>query len=208
MSGTLTEQEKFWKGEFGAGYMERNASFDIENAKKAWRLMLAKAKGIQSVLECGSNIGRNLQALKGVLPQADLSLIEINEEAYWKAVKSITPKHAFNGPILGTPFEPRSFDLTFTCGVLIHISPENLEANMRKMFDLSKKYVLVCEYFSRSPQEVSYHGHSRRLFKCDFGKYFLEKFSVKILDYGFLWSHEYEAGGFDDMTWWLFEKKS
>ena len=40
----------------------------------------------------------------------------------------------------------------------------------------------------------------------DFGKLFLENFDVKVVDYGFLWGVEYDVAGFDDITWWLFEK--
>ena len=207
MNVPLTEQEKFWKGEFGAGYMERNTSFDLENTRKAWKLMLAKAQNVASALECGSNIGRNLDALKGAYPKTELSLIEINEEAFRKVSEKIKPALSFNGPIASSDFPSGRFDLTFTCGVLIHIAPESLEANLQKMFEYSKRYILICEYFSRTPQELSYHGQARKLFKCDFGKFFLQRFPVKTVDYGFLWAEEFESGGFDDMTWWLFEKK-
>jgi hypothetical protein len=46
-----------------------------------------------------------------------------------------------------------------------------------------------------------------RLFKRDFGKLFLENFSAELIDYGFLWGHIYDDAGFDDITWWLFEKR-
>jgi hypothetical protein len=44
------------------------------------------------------------------------------------------------------------------------------------------------------------------LFKRDFGKYMLDNFSLKLIDYGFLWSVEYDKAGFDDQNYWLFEK--
>jgi hypothetical protein len=53
---------------------------------------------------------------------------------------------------------------------------------------------------------VEYQGEPDKLFKRDFGKLFIENFGVKLLDYGFLWGHIYDAAGFDDITWWLFEK--
>jgi hypothetical protein len=34
----------------------------------------------------------------------------------------------------------------------------------------------------------------------------MENFPLKLLDYGFLWGHLYDSAGFDDITWWLFEK--
>lgn len=202
-----TEQELFWKGKFGSGYAARNDGFDQRVAAKAWRIMLRRARGIQSVLECGSNIGRNLGTLRRVLPRASQALIEIFPEAYRVAVDRVKPKQSFCGSILESHFKPASFDLVFTCGVLIHIAPGELEANCRKIVDYSKKYVLVSEYFNRTPVSIDYHGQKDKLFKRDFGKFYLENFKLKLVDYGFLWSHEFEAAGFDDMTWWLFCKK-
>lgn len=207
MTRTLNEQEAFWKGDFGAGYMQRNAEFDMRVAERGWRTMLAKTSGVRSMLECGSNLGRNLMAIRRIDPSIRLGLIEINPQAYAKAVESVKPETHFNGPILDAPFADSSFDLTFICGVLIHIAPQDLEANIGRMVRASSKYVLICEYFSRTPSEVVYHGQANKLFKRDFGKFALEHFPLKVVDYGFLWSQEYEAGGFDDMTWWLFEKK-
>jgi hypothetical protein len=55
---------------------------------------------------------------------------------------------------------------------------------------------------------LEYQGEKDKLFKRDFGRYLMEHFDVKLLDYGFLWGHEYDHSGFDDITYWLFEKKS
>jgi len=52
-----------------------------------------------------------------------------------------------------------------------------------------------------------YYWQKNKLFKQDFGKLFIENFSVKPVDYGFLWGHIYDKAGFDDITWWLFEKE-
>ena len=62
-------------------------------------------------------------------------------------------------------------------------------------------------YFNRTPVMIEYQGQTNKLFKRDFGRLFLEKFPVEVVDYGFLWGHVYDAAGFDDVTWWLFKKK-
>ena len=54
---------------------------------------------------------------------------------------------------------------------------------------------------------LDYQGQKNRLFKRDFGKLIIENFPVKLLDYGFHWGHIYDAAGFDDITWWIFEKR-
>jgi len=92
-------------------------------------------------------------------------------------------------------------------GVLIHINPDDLNANIQKVFSYSKKYLLIGEYFNRTPVMIEYQGQKNRLFKRDFGKLFLKNFSAELNDYGFLWGHIYDDAGFDDITWWLFEKR-
>ena len=91
--------------------------------------------------------------------------------------------------------------------MLIHIHPDDIEANMKKMFNYSRRYILIAEYFNRTPVMIEYRGEKDKLFKQDFGKFFIERFNVSLIDYGFLWGHLYDQAGFDDITWWLFEKK-
>jgi hypothetical protein len=92
--------------------------------------------------------------------------------------------------------------------VLIHINPDDLIETMANMFRLSSRYILICEYFNRTPITINYKGESDRLFKRDFGKLFMENFDCKIIDYGFLWGQEFDDAGFDDITYWLFEKSN
>lgn len=201
------EQENFWAKTYTERYIERNSRFDNELALKAWRQMLGKAEGIGSILECGSNIGRNIGFLEQLLPDAKKSIIELAAEPYRIVTSRYTLDQSFNGSIAASDFAPASFDLVFTNGVLIHIHPDEVVANMRKMFDYSRRYILIGEYFNRTPVMIEYQGESDRLFKSDFGKTFVMNFNVQVVDYGFLWGHEFDDGGFDDITWWLFEKR-
>lgn len=202
-----SEQEKFWHSNFNSDYIKRNSEFNSESGIKAWKQMLRKADGIDSILECGSNIGRNIFFLEPVLPEAKKSIIEINEEAFNIAKQNLKLEFAVNSPILDAALPVNYFDLVFTMGVLIHIDPVQLPAHANKLFDLSKKYILIGEYFNRTPVMIEYHGEQNKLFKRDFGKLFLENLSLEIVDYGFLWGNEYDCAGFDDITYWLFRKK-
>jgi pseudaminic acid biosynthesis-associated methylase len=202
----MNEQETFWAHEYAGEYIDKNAEFESALGVEAWRLMLAKAGGVHSVLECGCNIGRNIGFLNAVLPDASKSAIEISKPAFQHVTRLYALKHAFNGSIEESDL-PAGFDLVFTLGVLIHIHPDNLLVNMRKMHGLSGKYILMGEYFNRTPVMLEYRGQQERLFKRDFGKMFVENFPVDIVDYGFLWGHIYDAAGFDDITWWLFRKR-
>lgn len=165
--------------------------------------MLSKANGIDNILECGSNIGRNIRFLESVVPDSRKSIIELSEPAYQRVTSICTLEHSFNGSILESNLPIDNFNMVFSMGVLIHISPQNLLENM---FSYSNKYILIGEYFSRSPVMIEYQGQINKLFKQDFGKLFIENFNVSLVDYGFLWGHEFDKAGFDDITWWLFKK--
>jgi pseudaminic acid biosynthesis-associated methylase len=203
---TLNQQEQFWAKTYASDYIKKNSSFDLKKGIEAWNKMSLQIPNIKNILECGCNIGKNLNCLNRVYPQAKKSIIEISKPAYDHVLKTYNVKNAYNGSIISSNFSLNYFDLVFTMGVLIHISPKNLIANMKKMFDYSNKYILIGEYFNRQPTTIIYQGLSNKLFKCDFGKIFINNFNVKLIDYGFLWGHLYDNAGFDDITWWLFEK--
>ena len=204
---SMNEQQKFWAENYADEYMIKNNQFDREAGVSAWNLMLEKADLIESILECGCNIGRNIDFLNGARPKASKSIIEISQQAFEFVTRQHQLAHSFNGAIEDAPFADASFDLVFTMGVLIHVHPDHLLKNMEKIFRLSSKYVLMGEYFNRTPIMLEYQGQKDRLFKRDFGKYFIDNFPVDLVDYGFLWGHYYDDAGFDDIVWWLFEKK-
>jgi pseudaminic acid biosynthesis-associated methylase len=202
----MNEQQNFWANDYAQDYIRKNSQFDRELGVECWQKMLFKAEGIHSVLECGCNIGRNIDFLNGALPSASKSIIEISKPAFDFVTQHNNLDKAFNGSIEAADFVDK-FDLVFTMGVLIHIHPDNLLSSMQKMFDYSDQYILMGEYFNRTPVMIEYHGQKDRLFKRDFGKLFIESFPVELVDYGFLWGKIYDGAGFDDITWWLFKKK-
>jgi pseudaminic acid biosynthesis-associated methylase len=201
----MSEQQEFWSNTYAAEYISKNDSFDAALGNEAWSQMLFKADPIESVLECGSNIGRNVSFLQSLLPNSLISVIEISKLAFEFVNANFQLDESFHGPITESRFN-KTFDLVFSMGVLIHIHPDDLLANMRRMYEHSSKYILIGEYFSRRPEMIEYQGSQEKLFKCDFGKIFSENFEVKLVDYGFLWGHIYDKAGFDDITWHLFQK--
>ncbi len=203
-----SNQEQFWAETYAGEYIKRNCSFDHELGSEAWKKILSKASDkIRNYLECGCNIGRNITQLGLAYPRLTPSIIEISQPAFSFVTRQHQFQQAFNGAILDSQFDVESFDLVFTMGVLIHINPEQLLEHMAKMYHYSSRYVLIGEYFNRTPISIEYRGEQDKLFKRDFGKLFIENFNVKLVDYGFLWGHLYDKAGFDDITWWLFEKQ-
>jgi len=201
----MNDQQLFWSEGYAVDYIRKNKEFDYALGVECWRKMLTADLNIRSILELGCNIGRNIGFLNEVLPDATKSIVEISKPAFDFVSSNYRLAHAFNGPIESASF-PEKFDLVFTSGVLIHIHPDNLLRVMEKMYDCSSKYILMGEYFNRTPVMIEYQAQRDRLFKRDFGKFFIENFRVELLGYGFLWGHIYDAAGFDDITWWLFRK--
>ena len=202
-----TPQEDFWKNEITESYAQNNSSFDKQLGLSAWDRVLSKIdkSNVTSYLDCGSNIGRNIAFLKEVLPSASANIVELAKGPYDKCLNDFQINDSFLGPIKDTKFDIK-FDLVFTNGVLIHVNPDDLLESMSRMYEMSSRYILIGEYFNRTPVMIEYRGEYDRLFKRDFGKLFVENFDCNVVDYGFLWGYEFDAAGFDDITYWLFEK--
>lgn len=97
-------------------------------------------------------------------------------------------------------------DLSFTKGVLIHIDPASLPKVYDRLYEASSKYVLIGEYYNPSPVEVSYRGHSGKLFKRDFAGEFLARHpDMRLVDYGF--HYRGDALPQDDITWFLMQRR-
>lgn len=203
----ITEQELFWEGDFGNEYTDRNKGAAWVAANTAFfSKALARTEQVQRVLELGSNIGQNLMALNYLLPEAKLSAVEINEKAAAELQSNLPNVDLHLNSIL--EFQPNStWDLVFTKGVLIHISPDKLQNAYEIMHKASLRYVLVAEYYNPTPTEISYRGHMGKLFKRDFAGDMLDKFSdLSLIDYGFVYHRDTNFPQ-DDMTWFLMEKR-
>ena len=200
-------QDVFWTEEYADSYWSKNKGFDNELGRQGWEKILKKADLVErTYLEIGCNIGRNLDQLSMLDPNLRPSAIEINP----KALEFVSSRHhlhqSFCGPAQEASFPGTTFELEFTSGVLIHIPLVDLLGIMKKMYDWSSKYIVIAEYFNRTPVTIDYQGRPDLLFKRDFGAMFADNFDVNLVDYGFLWGRIYDAAGFDDITWWLFKK--
>jgi pseudaminic acid biosynthesis-associated methylase len=202
----MNKQEKFWKEEYVQEYIDRNSSFDRESGQAAWRKMLEGVAPISSFLELGPNIGRNIESLSAIYPNSRKSIVEIGTKPFEIITSRFDFEIAQNNSFFEASLPFNYFDLVFTCGVLIHVAPENLLETMRVMHESSKRYILMCEMFSRTPKTVTYRGSNEQLFTRDFGRFFVENFDVRIVNYGFLWGYFFDSAGFDDANYWVFEK--
>jgi pseudaminic acid biosynthesis-associated methylase len=198
-----TEQEVFWEGQFGTDYTQRN-DVSWEHRLPFWTNVLGQTFGVKTICELGANRGHNLEAIAHLSPNFELTGVELNQAAF-STLSNIPNIHAIHSSI--QEFQPQqAFDLVFTCGVLIHINPEDLPLVYQKLFKLSSRYILINEYFNPTPVELGYRGHSGKLFKRDFAGELIDHYPEKmgVVDYGFLWKRLHPA--WDDTTWVLLEK--
>lgn len=194
--------EELWGGDFGNAYVERNAEA-ARGRQPFWQMILSEFP-VRSVLEVGCNVGGNLRWIADLVPSRQVYGVDINEQALARLRQTLPGVNAVYAPARALPFRDRWFDLVFTAGVLIHQPVEVLPVVMAEIVRTSGRYVLCMEYYADELTEVPYRGHSGALWKRDYGGYYQELFpELTLRKTGFL---PREAGGWDDVTYWLFEK--
>ena len=201
-----TEQEEFWQGNFGDEYVDRNQSDLLLASNTSFFSKVFNRTGkIDSIMEFGCNIGMNLKAIRALLPESNLSGIEINKRAVDDLNKWKGKAHVIEGSILDIELDTR-FDLTLIKGVLIHINPERLDDVYTRLYNFSDKYICIAEYYNPTPVTIPYRGHDNRLFKRDFAGELMSKYSdLELVDYGFLYQND-PIFPQDDITWFLMKK--
>ena len=200
------DQSSFWSGDFGDEYILRNTSKDESVVKMImFGRMLKNANKVGSAVELGCNIGLNLEALKSLNDDVSLSGYEINRNAILKArdlgIGSIQEAN-ITRPI---KIEAK-FEMSFTVGVLIHIAPEQLTQVYENLYNLSSRYILICEYYNPTPVMVEYRDNKDKLFKRDFAGEMLDLYDLTLIDYGFFYNRDNQFK-YGDFNWFLLERK-
>lgn len=198
-----TEQEIFWKNDFGNQYIDRNTGDSLLKSNIVlFSKILKYTYPINNVIEFGCNVGLNLDAITFLNPKVKVSGVEINNKAC-EVLKNKGMKFYNESFLSQTDYG--LYDLTFTKGVLIHVNPERLKLAYEKLFKHSKKYILVIEYYSPTPDSVDYRGERNKLFKRDFAGEMLDIYpQLKLVNYGF--TYHKDPFSQDDNTWFLLEK--
>jgi len=193
--------EALWSGDFGNAYVDRNKG--AGDPRQAFWAGIVERCQPTSVLEVGCNLGGNLRWLAGPVPAQRVFGIDINAKALRQAQQDIPGITTICCPARDLPLRDRWFDLAFTMGVLIHQPEATLPLVMAEIVRCSRRFVLCGEYFAEQTVEVAYRGHAGALFKRDYGRLYRELFpELTLRGQGFLGKDQ----GWDDVTWWLFEK--
>jgi pseudaminic acid biosynthesis-associated methylase len=204
-----TEQEEFWVKDFGDEYIKRTDATKaniMPTLLSMYTQVFKRTKDIKSIIEFGSNIGFNLEAIKLLLPDAELSAVEINPNAVEILKQRIKHVNVYHQSIFDFSQDYQR-DFTLIKTVLIHINPEYLNKVYNILYQSSKKYICLIEYYNPTPVIVSYRGHEDRLFKRDFAGEMLDRFlDLNLVDYGFVYQRDNQFP-IGDVTWFLLEKK-
>lgn len=164
------ETEQFWAGDFGKSYLERN---QVDWTKRIpFYRRIVEMTNCESVFDLGCNAGWNLRAIEKVDQDIEFTGCDVNQDALNEA-KAAIPYGEFDicpaRDIVEFYGEEWKRHLTMTAGVLIHIPEQEIWDVMRSMVRLSGEYVLAIEYDADKTEEVTYRGHSGRLWRRPYG---------------------------------------
>ena len=195
--------EALWRGSFGDSYTERNADAGKDRGP-FWEAMLKSLSPHGSILEVGCNVGANLQHF----PDTSYTYgVDINAEAIRFARERFPLMHLSEASVsLRLPFHDAMFGLVVTCGVLIHIAPDDLHRAIREVFRVSRKAVLIMEYQADKETAIPYRGQDAALWKRN---WFYEMQEARLEQQ---WQMTWRCPlgldqGFDDVTAYLWERK-
>lgn len=214
-----TQQEKFWSGEFGKEYTDRNTPTNLEEWNKFYLAKYGKTRKEMldpflnnlsrdiKILEVGCNTGLQLAGLQA-MGFKNIYGVELQWYAVEQA-KSITKNiNIVQGSGFDLPFKDGYFDLVMTNGVLIHIAPDDLPPFMKEMHRCSKQYLMGFEYHTEGDiKAIPYRGNEGFLWKANYAQVFQNNFSDLSLVNEIITPYisENEQGNKD--TTYLLEKK-
>jgi SAM-dependent methyltransferase len=174
-----------WAGAFGDEYTRRQK---VPDRSAFWRKMLA-LYGWKKVLEVGCGAGFNLRHIPGATG------IDVNAVAL-QGVPNTSVASGYS-----IPCDNDTYDLCFTCGVLIHQPPGRLLDLLHEIVRVSRKHVMFIEYWAEEYDTIPYRGRINMLWKGPFDRIFEKAFKpVKVAE-GFLRPQD----GFDNCHWWLWD---
>lgn len=200
----MTSQERAWAGELGNAYNRRSPGDEQANYQLFRRIFGATAIVPESILELGAGQGANLRALNRIFPKAELSGLEVNQQAAEVLAHTTPCKRVIHASaLLWSP--DRTWDLILTKGFLIHIPPDMLAMIYATIHRAARRWILLCEYYSPRREMVPYRGQDNLLWKAPHAEEMLQAYGdLRLVDYGFV--SELDPYPQDNLNWWLVSK--
>ena len=151
-------QTRTWQGEFGRRYTDRNLYRGAElDALYSERYGVSRSQMNQGfigdldrglkILEVGCNVANQLLLLQEA-GYKNLGGIDLQHYALGIAASRLENAQFAQASALDLPYVDDSFDLVFTAGVLIHLSPEVLATALKEIHRCSRRYIWGFEYYA------------------------------------------------------------
>ena len=180
----ITHQRKTWEEQFGEGYLERNVYNPTElnnfyNTRFGYTKdqlnddFLKEIPKDAKILEVGTNIGNQLFHLQSQ-GYTNLYGIEIQDRAINYSKHRTDNLNIIKGDALDIPFKDNFFDVVFTHGVLIHISPDNIKKVLQEINRVSNSFIWGLEYYAETYTDLEYHGQKNIMWKTNFAKLYTD----------------------------------
>jgi SAM-dependent methyltransferase len=116
----------------------------IERSK--WFVEQLKQFEFSSIFEVGFFAGRNLRYIKEAFPNKHLAGIEINKKAVKFAKEKLDITQLIHLDLHKLDEMSGVFDIVFSSGVLIHVSPADIPEVLNKFIRKASKYVMHIEH--------------------------------------------------------------
>jgi pseudaminic acid biosynthesis-associated methylase len=182
-----TRQMNMWSGDFGRSYTDRNPhtpeamdelyrkNFGVTRSELNAEFLNDFDRSIR-ILEVGSNVGTQGQILRE-MGFNHVFGIELQIYAIQEAKKCSSDITSIQASAFNIPFKAGAFDIVYTSGVLIHISPNDIEKALCEIKRVSARYIWGFEYYANTYTEINYRGKKGLLWKANFAYEYLRRFS-------------------------------
>jgi pseudaminic acid biosynthesis-associated methylase len=181
-----TPQLRAWCGEFGHEYTLRSC-LTPEQVDALWEKnygttrtqlnhhFLGKIPADGRILEVGCNIGNQLLLLQR-LGYSNLYGVDVQDYALEMARSRTKNVNLTQASTFALPYEDKYFDMVFTSGVLIHVSPRDLPTALNEIHRCAKNYIWGSEYYASTVREINYRGRGQLLWKMNYAREYLARF--------------------------------
>jgi len=176
----MSRQIDEWSGSFGETYTDRN-THDLESLDDFYQQtygitrrelnnsFIGNLSRELKILEVGCNVGNQI-ALLNDMGFKNVYGIDVNSYAIESSKKRLKNVSLQVGSAQNIPFDDGFFDMVFTSGVLIHVSPDDIKSVIKEICRCTKNYIWGFEYYSEKYTKVSYRGDDDLLWKTTFSK--------------------------------------
>ena len=181
-----TPQLRAWCGEFGHEYTLRSC-LTPEQVDALWEKnygttrtqlnhhFLGNIPADGRILEVGCNIGNQLLLLQR-LGYSNLYGVDVQDYALEMARSRTKNVNLTQASTFALPYEDKYFDMVFTSGVLIHVSPRDLPTALNEIHRCAKNYIWGSEYYASTVTEINYRGRGQLLWKMNYAREYLARF--------------------------------